>query len=307
MTIRRRSLRKLLVLVGCLVGSVSLVNATVGLVLISAGAGLHLWSKGCLEQNRRLTTAGPYRFTRNPFYLANLVIDVGICCVIGRVWVAGFFLLIWWIAYRDTIAREQARLAELFPEDYGDYCQQVPALFPNGQVWPSERVTGRFSLDNDGLARGAEYARILGIFLSPLAIWAADIVRRNGLRIFDGQHDAELMLCLGLPVLWVWKLALAETFRRPETRLLPATGAAARRAPLAFALGLGMIFLATGHSWAAMLPVLWIGLIGLDAVGEARNRRGAGRAQTAWRYFPAVAAGSFLVFGCLSVLFLDFV
>ena len=78
MRIRRRSLRKFLAVLGCVVATVSYPAAMVGGLLMLAGSGVHLWSKGCLQQNLRLTTAGPYRWTRNPFYLANLLIDLGL-------------------------------------------------------------------------------------------------------------------------------------------------------------------------------------------------------------------------------------
>ena len=103
MRIRRRSLRKGLVAVGCLVGQVSFPAAALGGVSIGLGAALHLWSKGCLEQNRRLTRAGPYRFTRNPFYLANGLVDLGLCWVIGSPWLAMIYWPIWWLSYRETI------------------------------------------------------------------------------------------------------------------------------------------------------------------------------------------------------------
>lgn len=221
LTIRRRSLRKGLIAAGCVVGTVALPAAGVGLVLLSIGAGLHLWSKGCLEQNRRLTTAGPYRWTRNPFYFANLLVDLGLCCVIGVWWVALVYWPIWVIAYRETIAREERRLAELFPDEMPAYLEAVPALIPTRPGLARERSRGGFSWDNPALARGSEYARLLGIWLAPAAIWAGGRARSEGLALFDPRHGVELGLLVLLVVGWVIKLALAETFRRPATRLLP--------------------------------------------------------------------------------------
>ena len=56
--ISRRSLRKGLVLVGCLVGAPVPVGLLIGGTLMLLGCALHLWSKGCLEQNRRLIMSG---------------------------------------------------------------------------------------------------------------------------------------------------------------------------------------------------------------------------------------------------------
>ena len=80
--IPRRNLRKGLLVAGCLFGTTSTPGAAIGLTLLGVGAGLHFVSKGTLRQNRELTRSGPYRYTRNPFYLANALIDLGILCLI---------------------------------------------------------------------------------------------------------------------------------------------------------------------------------------------------------------------------------
>lgn len=221
MTIRRRNLRKGLIALGFLVAEIAFPGAMLGGVLILVGSALHVWSKGCLEQNRRLTTAGPYRWTRNPFYLANLLIDLGLCFIIGRWWVALPYLAIWAYSYRQTISREEAVLASLFPEAFGDYVKAVPVLIPTGRGLPKEKVCGRFSLDNDALARGREYARLLGIALAPGVIWAGEVLRRERLGILDDAHAFELEIMVILLAAWIVKLALAETFAHPESALLP--------------------------------------------------------------------------------------
>jgi hypothetical protein len=222
--ISRRSLRKGLVVVGCLVGNVEAVGGFVGLVLIALGGALHVLSKAYLEQNRDLTTAGPYRWTRNPFYLANLVIDVGILCVIGQVGVACVYLPLWAYAYHGTIGREEERLRELFAERFEAYASRVPRLFPFRPPLPLSEATGRFDLSNPSLAEGREYARLLGIGLAPAAIWAAEVIRRSQLALFEEAHALDLAGVLAIPALWVLKLGLAEIYRRPNVRLLPPIG-----------------------------------------------------------------------------------
>ena len=302
MTVRRRNLRKALVIVGCFVGSLSLPTFAFGLVLILIGAGLHLYAKGCLEQNRRLTTAGPYRWTRNPFYLANLLIDLGLCFVIGQLWVAWVYWPLWWISYRDTIEREEEHLQELFPSVFPSYRNQVPALFPDGRKLPDAEVTGAFTLQNEALARGAEYARVVGILISPWAIAAAAILRDLKLTILDGHHDEQLAFCLALPALWIWKLALAETFRRPQTRLIPSKFFAKNR--LWVILGLISVsgYLLSAHPWAAILGVLWLGVAFLDEVGDRRSLRFGLDRLTSWSYFPIASATSMIGFGVIWLL-----
>lgn len=303
MRIRRRSLRKGLVVVGCLVGEITWPAAALGGVAIAIGGALHFWAKGCLEQNRRLTTAGPYRFTRNPFYLANATIDLGICCVIGSVVVAAVYAALFALSYRDTIEREEARLSELFGDAYARYLEAVPRFLPNGRVLPESDAEGRFSLDNAGLAQGAEYARLLGIALAPYAIAAAEVVRRERLDLISPGHDeAALAFVLGLPALWIVKLALAETFRRPQTALVPWLDSARARAGLAVGLLAAALF---GADWTSVAAGLGAVLLALDLFGDRRAGQLAGRTRTgrpAWRYAGPVLGGTILIAVCIGLL-----
>jgi hypothetical protein len=209
------------VVVGCVFAQVSPPFSVVGVGLIVAGGCLHWLSKAYLEQNRELTTAGPYRFTRNPFYLANLLIDVGIALVIGDVWIALVYFPLWALAYSATIREEEAQLRDLFGASFDEYAAAVPRFFPTLRPLPAERAKGRLDLASPNLAAGREYARLVGIALAPATLWAASALRRLGLDVLDGAHRLELAAILLVPVVWILKLAIAETFKRPEVRLVP--------------------------------------------------------------------------------------
>lgn len=297
MRIRRRSLRKLLVTVGFFAGIVGYPGALAGGLFLLVGSGLHLWSRGCLEQNLRLTTVGPYRWTRNPFYLANLLIDIGLCFVIGRWWVAALFLPLWWLSYRETISREEARLLALFPAEFPDYLDSVPRLVPSGRGLSRNRAEGHFDWQNPALSRGSEYARLLSVWLSFGTIWAGELIRRERLAIFDEWNTWALGLIAVLLCGWVVKLALAETFRTPETALLPFTSRPVLRHAVTVVLLSAAIF--SGSLWAASLPGLWCVLMALDRLGESRLDRRGQLERRAWRYFPAIAIGSIALAGVM--------
>lgn len=259
MTVSRRSLRKGLVAVGCVVGQPSDAATAAGLLLIVVSAGLHWLSKAYLEQNRQLTTAGPYRFSRNPFYLANLGIDVGILCVIGQAWVALVYLPLFTLAYRDTIQREEERLREVFGERFEAYAARVPRFLPLRAPLPASAARGGFDPSNPNLAEGREYARLLGIALCPAAILAAATLRRLGVSVLAREHAFELGLVLFVPALWILKLALAETFRRPSTRLLPSVGRGPSRllASLVVSLPLVAALMVSGDDLQGAAAVLF--------------------------------------------------
>jgi hypothetical protein len=300
MRIRRRSLRKFLAVLGCVVATVGYPAAMVGGLLLLAGSGLHFWSKGCLQQNRRLTTAGPYRWTRNPFYLANFLIDLGLCFVIGRWWVALAFLPVWWFSYRETIAREEARLLTLFPDEFPEYLNAVPRLFPNGRHLPSSRAEGHFDWNNDALSRGSEYARVLSVWLAAGTIWACAWLRHERMDVFDERNSWGLGLIAALLCAWIVKLALAETFRRPETVLLPFASRPILRHAVLVVLVAGVAFFQS--VWAVSVPVTWCLLILLDRIGESQLGPHDLSERPGWRYFPVVAVGSIATLALVSVL-----
>ena len=260
MSISRRSLRKGLVGVGCVVGAVTWPWAGAGLLLLLIGSVLHLLTKATLQQNQILTTAGPYRWTRNPFYLANALIDAGIVCVIGQLWLAAIYAPIWWLAYRRTIQEEEAHLAQTFGAAFEDYRGWVPRFIPYRRPWPRARVQGRLSFQNTNLTEGREYARLLGIGLAPAAVWAAECLRREGAGLLHPDRWLELGGVAALPALWVVKLALAETFRRPATRLLPGRAGGACR---------GLLVLAAAGPLGAVLALQTGGVLPVAVLGAA--------------------------------------
>ncbi|MFP6654091.1 MAG: isoprenylcysteine carboxylmethyltransferase family protein [Myxococcota bacterium] len=283
--IRRRRLRKWLIAVGCVVAAIDVALAAIGGALILSGSVVHFWSKAFLEQNRRLITAGPYRWSRNPFYLANLLIDLGLCFVIGRWWLVMFFLPIWIVSYRDTIAREERRLLGLFPYEFPRYREAVPKLIPTGRRLGTEQATGVFSLANPALAKGSEYARLLGIWLAPFVIWAAETLRSERLGLFEAPNAIILTLIVSLIGLWVIKLAVAESFRRPQTALLPFPESPWLRQGVMFGL-CGMVYL-LGQPFAITGPILWGLLLALDHSSRFRAAERAISIRPLWRFFQS--------------------
>lgn len=291
MRIRRRRLRDALVAIGCVVADVDGVDPlaspgarlrfALALSLLVAGSALHLSSKGYLEQNRKLVTAGPYRFTRNPFYLANALVDLGLCALIGRVWVTLPYAVLWFLAYHDTIRREEERLASLFPDAFARYAAVVPRLLPTGRRLPVSEATGGFTLSNPALAQGGEYARILGFWIAAATIVAWAWIRANGLAVFAPTGTAGLGLAALVAVAWIWKLALAEVFRRPEVALLPDRGDLPRRRLVTFGL-VASLYLST--RWQGDAPhttvatIGFVGMVGAVALLPKANASPARRA-----------------------------
>ncbi|ACO80239.1 hypothetical protein AvCA_41060 [Azotobacter vinelandii CA] len=107
----------------------------IGWGLIDAGLLLMLWS--ALQMIRQRTTVnpygtpaklleeGPFRFSRNPIYLADTLVYAGIALLLASLW--SWLLLPALIVFMDrtVIRHEEALLSELFGDAYRSYRARV--------------------------------------------------------------------------------------------------------------------------------------------------------------------------------------
>jgi hypothetical protein len=179
----RGPLRFWLIVVGVFAVSYDPLRFGIGLGLVTLGMLLHFASKACLRQNKALSLSGPYRFTRNPFYLATLIAEAGLLVIIGNPWIAAVYGVVWIWAYGRTIREEEAALTRLFGDEYRRYCARVPRMIPlPGRVLPRSEVRGpRFTWKNPSIASGSEIQRVLRFFSYPPLFLASARIWEQGL------------------------------------------------------------------------------------------------------------------------------
>jgi len=68
-----------------------------------------------------LVTQGPYSFSRNPIYLGNTMIVIGIGLITGNAWFLLFALLAAFATQKLAIEPEERHLAQHFGKRYRDY------------------------------------------------------------------------------------------------------------------------------------------------------------------------------------------
>jgi len=73
----------------------------------------------------RLTTTGPFRYTRNPSYLALALIYAGIAVLRNSPWAMLLLPLVVIVIQREVIEREERYLERAFGEEYLDYKGKV--------------------------------------------------------------------------------------------------------------------------------------------------------------------------------------
>jgi protein-S-isoprenylcysteine O-methyltransferase Ste14 len=115
------------------------VVIAIGALLVFLSAALRTWGTAYLrtaivhdtaQHSDALVADGPFRYTRNPLYLASLPMAAGIGVLAS---VSGFIFLVlanWIFVYR-LILREEGALRQSQGESYHAYCETVPRFWPS--------------------------------------------------------------------------------------------------------------------------------------------------------------------------------
>jgi protein-S-isoprenylcysteine O-methyltransferase Ste14 len=76
-------------------------------------------------QPEHLVTEGPFGITRNPIYLADTLLLIGVGLVSGITWFLPLALIAAFITQKAAIDKEERWLAEKFGKRYRDYAKRV--------------------------------------------------------------------------------------------------------------------------------------------------------------------------------------
>jgi protein-S-isoprenylcysteine O-methyltransferase Ste14 len=77
------------------------------------------------KATRALVRDGVFRLSRNPVYLAFLLIQAAIAWWVGNGWLLGLLPVTWSLLDRLQVRREETYLLSQFGDDYRDYCRRV--------------------------------------------------------------------------------------------------------------------------------------------------------------------------------------
>jgi protein-S-isoprenylcysteine O-methyltransferase Ste14 len=110
--------------------------AIVGVAVVLSGLALDLWAivtmRGAdtnILPNKAadlLVTWGPFRFSRNPIYLANTVLLLGLGLAFDNLWFVVCAVLAALLVDRLAIRREERHLAERFGTAWAEYASKTP-------------------------------------------------------------------------------------------------------------------------------------------------------------------------------------
>jgi protein-S-isoprenylcysteine O-methyltransferase Ste14 len=109
---------------------------SLGWPLIGGGVVLSRWFLQTMRQADapirtdkpvpRLTTEGPFRYTRNPGYLSLTMLYAGIAVLRNALWAILLLPLVLIVIQREVIGREERYLERTFGEEYLAYKARVP-------------------------------------------------------------------------------------------------------------------------------------------------------------------------------------
>lgn len=136
----------------------------IGAIISVMGLVMRGWASGHIQKEKELTISGPYRYTRNPLYLGNFVLGLGLVIGSHSWWALAIFFFYFLLFYPAIILEERERMRKLFPEKYEDYRVRVPLFFPslksrNKFSSPEKKFHGELYWKNK------EYRALLGTLL----------------------------------------------------------------------------------------------------------------------------------------------
>lgn len=106
-----------------------------GSLLFGIGLFLRVWAQTHLhyrlKEHKKLTLTGPYVYVRNPIYIGNTLVLVGLTVLTGLLWFVPLMFLSCAFTYHMTVLYEEAHLTSKYGQGYVDFLKQIPRWVPS--------------------------------------------------------------------------------------------------------------------------------------------------------------------------------
>jgi protein-S-isoprenylcysteine O-methyltransferase Ste14 len=106
-----------------------------GLALVMLGVGIALWGRRALQAagtnvnpslpTTAIVTSGPFRFSRNPLYMALTLLYFGLTLAVNTWWGIAVLVPLLILMHRGVVLREERYLEAKFGESYRQYYSKV--------------------------------------------------------------------------------------------------------------------------------------------------------------------------------------
>jgi hypothetical protein len=139
-----------------------------GAVLMVLGEMIRFWALGFMEKKgKQLAMSGPYAFVRNPLYVGNFFLGLGVTVIVWNWIILVLFLVGFLGIYAGTIRGEEKHLQEMFGPTFVDYCKHVPAFIPRLSPYDAP---AKDAFLWSRITKHHEYITVMGIALILLLI-----------------------------------------------------------------------------------------------------------------------------------------
>lgn len=161
----------------------SIRTIIIGFVIALLGELIRFWGVSWAGSETRTTgsvggtfliISGPFAYVRNPLYVGNILIYLGLG-IMSFAWfpylqiVAIFFFL---LQYYLIVKEEEGYLKEKFREEYKNYCKKVPPFFPRLTPYKNKSITQPpFSAAAGLRSETRSLQAFLGISLLLIILW----------------------------------------------------------------------------------------------------------------------------------------
>ncbi len=120
----------------------------IGIILI--GVLVRLWATKHIgrrtpwmkKKGKKLVKTGPYAIVRNPLYIANIIIAVGLSVLSELAWFIPFVFLYFFILYHFVVLYEEKKLSERWGDEYRAYVNEVPRWIPKLKNFHKYKTNG---------------------------------------------------------------------------------------------------------------------------------------------------------------------
>lgn len=116
-------------------GLAALEATALGVTMIVAAFAIDIWAALIFRNHKttimphqpsvRLVTCGPFRFSRNPIYVGNLMVVAGLGLLLSNLWLLLATPVLGFALQKLAITREERHLEALFAGQWRDYKARV--------------------------------------------------------------------------------------------------------------------------------------------------------------------------------------
>jgi uncharacterized membrane protein len=138
-----------------------------GFAIACAGQLFRIFAAGSIFKNRQLASTGAYALVRHPLYLGNILILGGFALAAGDVAVTVVIVAFFLVWYPAAIRYEDAKLEEIFGEEWRAWSKGRSAVLPRSFSWKA--LTDMNWSAHQSLVRNGEL--YITVYLGLCAAW----------------------------------------------------------------------------------------------------------------------------------------